>query len=102
MSQIDHNIAVIGLGYVGLPLAVALAWAGHKVTGLDVDARKIDTLQRGASYIPDVPDDRVAPIIADGRFRPTLDPDALREVDAIFICLGGRRHLRPGRGMGLG
>ncbi len=87
MSQIDHNIAVIGLGYVGLPLAVALAWTGHQVTGLDVDARKIDTLQRGASYIPDVPDDRVAPIIADGRFRPTTNPDALREVDAIFICV---------------
>ena len=56
----DHRavVAVIGLGYVGLPLAVAFAEKGFPVVGIDVDARKVDALDRGESYVQDVPSDR--------------------------------------------
>ena len=55
------HVAIIGLGYVGLPLATAFAKAGFRVTGLDVDRRKVDAIVAGQSYIPDVPDDEIAP-----------------------------------------
>jgi len=81
------HVAIIGLGYVGLPLATAFAKAGFRTVGLDVDRRKVDALTAGRSYIPDVPDDDVAPHVEAGRLTATLDYDVLREVDAIFICV---------------
>ena len=80
-------IAVVGLGYVGLPLAVAFAEAGFAVIGLDVDAAKVAQLNRGSSYIPDVPTERVAPLVAAGRLRATTDYADLRAADAISICV---------------
>ncbi len=80
-------IAVVGLGYVGLPLAVEFAEAGFAVIGLDVDAAKVAQLNRGSSYIPDVPTDRVAPLAAAGRLLATTDYADLRAADAISICV---------------
>ncbi len=62
----DAHVAVIGLGYVGLPLAVAFAEAGYRVTGIDLDARKVDAINRGESYIEDVPSAAIAALVEDG------------------------------------
>ena len=68
-----HNAtaAVIGLGYVGLPLAMEIAAAGFKVIGIDLDASKIATLNEGKSYILDVPEKTVAEAVRSGQFTPT-------------------------------
>ncbi len=81
------RIAVIGLGYVGLPLATAFAKAGFPTVGVDVDRRKVESIHAGRSYIADVPDDELAPHVQAGRLEATLDYKVLREVDAIFICV---------------
>jgi UDP-N-acetyl-D-glucosamine dehydrogenase len=83
----DQRIATIGLGYVGLPLAIALAKAGRHVTGIDVDARKVAQLNKGSSYIPDVPSADVASGVTGKCFSATTDYAVLREQDVIFICV---------------
>jgi UDP-N-acetyl-D-glucosamine dehydrogenase len=80
-------VGVVGLGYVGLPLAVTFAEAGVPVLGLDAIQAKVDRINRGDSYIEDVASDRLAPLVADGRIRATTSWDELRAVDAILICL---------------
>jgi UDP-N-acetyl-D-glucosamine dehydrogenase len=87
IAERTAHVAIIGLGYVGLPLATAFAKAGFRVTGVDVDRGKIGAIAAGESTIPDVPDDELAPHVASGRLTATLDYDALHEVDAIFICV---------------
>jgi UDP-N-acetyl-D-glucosamine dehydrogenase len=81
------HVAVIGLGYVGLPLATGLGKAGFRVRGIDLDRGKVETLQKGVSYIPDVPGEDLAPLVAEGRLLATVDYDVLNEVDAVFICV---------------
>jgi len=81
------HVAIIGLGYVGLPLATAFAKAGFRVTGVEVDQRKVDAITLGESYIPDVPTEDLAPHVESGRLTATLAYDVLLEVDAIFICV---------------
>ena len=81
------TVAVVGLGYVGLPLAVGFARAGFRVIGLDIDKNKIDSLKNGQSYIGDVTDQDVAPHVEAGFLRATEDYDVLSDVDAIFICV---------------
>ena len=85
----DHSahVAVIGVGYVGLPLAVALAESGFSVTALDVDARKIASLRRGESYIQDVPSDKVQRLTAEGRLSATSQYDVLAATDVVFVCV---------------
>jgi UDP-N-acetyl-D-glucosamine dehydrogenase len=78
---------VIGLGYVGLPLAVELARAGFVTTGIDLDHRKIDAVRQGTSYIPDVPTADVATLVADGKLRATTDFSVIAELDTINICV---------------
>ena len=78
---------MVGLGYVGLPLAVTFAEAGVPVLGLDAVQQKVDRINAGESYIEDVPSARLAPLVAGGTVRATTSWDALREVDAILICL---------------
>ncbi len=87
IRRTDYRIAIIGLGYVGLPLAISFAKAGRNVIGLDLDVRKISLLTAGQSYIPDVPTPDVAAVIQSGNFRATTDYDMLRDRDAIFICV---------------
>jgi UDP-N-acetyl-D-glucosamine dehydrogenase len=81
------TVGIAGLGYVGLPLAVEFARAGIRVIGIDPDTRKIDALQAGHSYIPDVPEAVIADLVGRGRLRATTDYAALRECDAVSICV---------------
>jgi len=81
------RVAVIGLGYVGLPLAVGFARAGYPVLGLDVDELKIAALSASHSYIQDVDSADLAAVVRAGRFVAGSDYDLLRDADAIFICV---------------
>ena len=81
------EIAVIGIGYVGLPLAVAFAEAGFPTVGLDLDARKVAHINNGESYIPDVESALVNVLVRDGRLRASTDETVLDLADVIFICV---------------
>ena len=81
------RIGIIGLGYVGLPLAVEFARAGFDVTGFDVDAAKNTLINDGRSYIPDVPDADIGAAVKAGRLRATADMSQLGAMDAIDICV---------------
>jgi UDP-N-acetyl-D-glucosamine dehydrogenase len=83
----DAKIAILGLGYVGLPLAVVFAEAGFHVTGVDPDRRKIDALAEGKSYIPDVKDETIEKLVSAGKFTATTDFSVLKELDAVSICV---------------
>jgi UDP-N-acetyl-D-glucosamine dehydrogenase len=84
MSQ---TIAIIGAGYVGVPLADTFGAAGHSIVLVDVQPGRVDQLNRGESYVEDVPSERVKALVDDGRLKATLDYDELREADAILIAL---------------
>jgi UDP-N-acetyl-D-glucosamine dehydrogenase len=81
------RVGVIGLGYVGLPLASGLAKCDYPVTGLDASQSKVDSLNQGLSYIPDVQSADIAALIASNCLTATTNYDALRELDIIFICV---------------
>jgi UDP-N-acetyl-D-glucosamine dehydrogenase len=81
------RVGVVGLGYVGLPLAVEFAGAGFNVTGIDVDQSKVEAIQRGESYVQDVPSSVLKPLVAAGRLRATTDFAAVGELDTINICV---------------
>ncbi len=81
------RVCVLGLGYVGLPLAVGFGRRGYQVVGLDVDERKISVLTGGQSYIQDVENDAVADLVKCGLLQPTIDYDTLCDVDVVFICV---------------
>ncbi len=83
----EAHLGVIGLGYVGLPLAVECAKAGFTVTGVDINAERVGQLREGRSYIIDVPSAELAPLVASGRFRPSTDFALLRETDTVNICV---------------
>ncbi len=80
-------VGIIGLGYVGLPLAVEFAAVGYTVIGYDINQTKVDSLNRGVSYIPDIPTEQLAPLVAAGKLRATTDVDELKACDAISICV---------------
>ncbi len=116
ICRVQRDVAVVGAGYVGLPLAVRLAEAGRTVVCLDPDNAKMERLNAGDSYIEDVPSADLARFVDEGRLAGTTDEAELREADAILICvptplaehrepdLGAvraataavARHLRPG------
>jgi len=81
------RVAVLGMGYVGLPFSAVFATAGFDVIGIDPIKEKMDMLNRGESYILDVPTDVVKKLVADGRLRGTTDYSVLKEVDAVAICV---------------
>jgi len=81
------HAGVVGLGYVGLPLAVELAKAGFTVTGIDLSAHKTAQLNRGESYIQDVPAADVKPLVEQGRLRATTDFAVVAELDTVNICV---------------
>jgi UDP-N-acetyl-D-glucosamine dehydrogenase len=83
----EAYIGVVGLGYVGLPLAVVFAEAGFKVTGIDPDKQKVEKLNRGESYIPDVNKEVVAKLVKNGRLTATVDAAVLKKMDAVSICV---------------
>jgi UDP-N-acetyl-D-glucosamine dehydrogenase len=80
----DAIVAIVGLGYVGLPLAMAFAGAGLRTIGLDVDEARVARLEAGTSHVDDVPD---AMLAAAEQFEATTDPAALAKADAIFLCV---------------
>jgi UDP-N-acetyl-D-glucosamine dehydrogenase len=80
-------IGIVGLGYVGLPLAVAFAEVGFTVIGLDLNAEKVRLLNTGESYIPDIPTAQVAPLVAAGKLRASTSYDDLRTADAVSVCV---------------
>jgi UDP-N-acetyl-D-glucosamine dehydrogenase len=81
------KVAVLGLGYVGLPFACVFAEAGFHVTGIDPEANKIEKLRKGISYIQDVPADQVARLVANGMLKASTDYSLLAEADAVSICV---------------
>ncbi|MEL6403666.1 MAG: nucleotide sugar dehydrogenase [Chloroflexota bacterium] len=90
LSKIDArtaHVAVVGLGYVGLPLATEFAEVGFTVTAIDIDDTKIARLKDGISYIDDIASERLVPLLADNRLRPTSDYTSIGEVDAVCICV---------------
>ena len=81
------RVGVIGLGYVGLPLSLTFAEAGVPVLGLDAVQSKVDQVNRGESYIEDVPSERLRPLTEAGLISATTSWDAMRAVEAVVICL---------------
>jgi len=81
------RVGIIGLGYVGLPLAIETLKSGYTVTGIDLDARKVENLTAGISHVQDVSDETLQACMADGRFHPTSDYSVLAELDAVSICV---------------
>ncbi len=87
LKEKKARIGILGLGYVGLPLAVVFAEAGFDVMGIDPDARKVEALNRGISYIQDVPTETVAKLVKSGRLKASTDFAVLKEIDAVSICV---------------
>lgn len=85
-TQTAH-VAIIGLGYVGLPLALAFAKAGFTTVGLEISEDKVHTIQKGRSYIEDVDSSELAPYVQSGRLQATSDYDSLKHCAAVFICV---------------
>ena len=83
----EAHVGVVGLGYVGLPLAVELAKVGFRVTGIDLDKRKIQAINSGHSYIPDVPTEELAALTQSGKLDATTDFSIVRKLDTINICV---------------
>jgi len=83
----EAKVGVIGLGYVGLPLAIEFARAGFSVTGIDTNEKKIALLREGQSYVRDVPDADVREAVRAGRLHATTDFDRLSDLDSINICV---------------
>ena len=83
----DIVVGVLGLGYVGLPLAREFATAGLRVVGFDIDENKVRVLNTGRSIIKHVPHEQVRRMVKTGRFRATSDMAQLRKVDAVLVCV---------------
>jgi UDP-N-acetyl-D-glucosamine dehydrogenase len=81
------RIGIVGMGYVGLPLAVEFAKAGFTVTGIDISEGKVARVNAGDSYIGDIPSSTLAPLVEAGKLRATCDFSALLELDTVNICV---------------
>ncbi len=81
------KIGIVGLGYVGLPLAMRFAEAGYPVIGLDIDQSKIDALNKGVSYIKHLGSDAIRAMMNTGLMSPTTDFEQVREADALILCV---------------
>ena len=81
------RVGIVGLGYVGLPLAVEFAKAGYQVTGFDVSESKVAQINNGLSYIKDVSGDEVGRLVSEGKLRATTDFSVLAEMDTVNVCV---------------
>jgi len=81
------KVSVIGLGYVGLPLAIEIGKSGFSVLGIDVDKEKVDKVNNGRSYIPDVDEDELSRLVSKNKLVATSDYKILKEVDIVSICV---------------
>ena len=87
LSQRTAKVAVMGLGYVGLPLVVAFAEAGFEVIGIDPDQRKVNSINHRQSHVKDVPAEQLARLVDAGKIKATIDFTLLRQADAVSICV---------------
>jgi UDP-N-acetyl-D-glucosamine dehydrogenase len=90
LRRIDSKeavIGVVGLGYVGLPVAVTFAEAGYRVAGIELREEKVEILNSGASHLRDMPNERVKPLVEAGRLSASTSFDPLREADAVIVCV---------------
>ncbi|MGH2756839.1 MAG: nucleotide sugar dehydrogenase [Actinomycetota bacterium] len=87
IEERDAVVGVIGLGYVGLPVAISFAEAGFEVVGIDLDEEKVASVEAGKSFIHDVMDEQIAPLRKNGRLRASASYDKLKDADAILICV---------------
>jgi UDP-N-acetyl-D-glucosamine dehydrogenase len=90
LARIENRtakVAILGLGYVGLPLAETFSWGGFPVLGFDIDPAKISALKQGRSYIGHICADRVGELLESGRFDATAEPTRLADADALIICV---------------
>ncbi len=87
IEERSARVCIVGLGYVGLPLAVEVCKAGFCVDGYDVNERKVKTLLGGASDVDDVPSDVVSELVSSGKFCPTTDADVIASADVVVICV---------------
>src|SRR4030042_6291128 len=85
----DHSatIGILGMGYVGLPLTTAFGEVGFKIIGIDPDPRKVDSINKGKSYVQDVSDKQIDQLVKMGKLSATTDFSALRQCDAVSICV---------------
>ena len=83
----EAKVGVVGLGYVGLPLGMAFAEAGFPVTGLDIDKRKIEKIDKGESYIKHIPSEPLRKLSSEGKLKATTDFAKAAEMDCIVICV---------------
>jgi UDP-N-acetyl-D-glucosamine dehydrogenase len=81
------RVGIVGLGYVGLPLAVEFAKAGFTVTGIDISEEKVRRVNAGDSYVGDIPSSTLAPLVQSGKLRATMDFSVVLELDTINICV---------------
>ena len=81
------RVGIIGLGYVGLPLAVEFAKAGYKTVGIDVDDRRVNDISAGRSYIQDVPEAELKSVVGGGKLTATTDCSVLKHVDSVSVCV---------------
>ena len=86
-QQREAKVAVLGLGYVGLPLATVFAEAGFDVIGIDPDRDKVASIDSGESYVQDVPSEQVSSLVSQSKLEATTDFSALREAQAVSICV---------------
>jgi UDP-N-acetyl-D-glucosamine dehydrogenase len=87
IETLQARIAIIGLGYVGLPLAVEFGQAGFQILGIDTNAEKVSQLNQGVSYIKDIESKRVADLVEKLRFNATTNFEVLAESDIVIICV---------------
>ncbi len=87
LNDRSAHVVILGLGYVGLPLATVLANAGYKVTGVDLDKQKVDQINSGISYIDDVATSLVKKLVDENSLSATTDFSIVREADAVSICV---------------
>src|SRR5262249_51151885 len=81
------RVGIVGLGYVGLPLAVEFAKAGFTVTGIDLSEAKVAKVNAGESYIPDIPEPVLRPLVESGRLSATADFGVISQLDTVNICV---------------
>jgi UDP-N-acetyl-D-glucosamine dehydrogenase len=87
IERASARVVVIGVGYVGLPLALEFARKGFHTTGLDSDPERVELLRAGRSYIPDVLDRELTPLIEEGRLHASADPAVIAEADVVVVCV---------------
>ena len=94
MSELEERIStrtasvgLVGLGYVGLPLAVAFSEAGFKVLGFDIQRQRVDLINKCRSHVEGISGDRLAPLVAKGTLEATADMRRVADMDAICICV---------------